>query len=92
MVTAHAFGTVASYVGAVAKRSEFSFENEWRLLAGKLDVKIDGEEMRFSAEAVGQVLRTFFEFAFEPADLKTVIVGPVHADLNVTAVKDLISR
>lgn len=91
MVTAHAFGTVASYVGAVAKRSEFSFEKEWRLLAGKLDVNVEGgEDLRFAAEAVGQVLRTFYEFPFESADLKAVIVGPVHADFNVTAVKDLI--
>jgi hypothetical protein len=94
VVTAHAFGMAASHVAAVAKRSGFRFEQEWRLLAGALpSVKIEGQpKMDFSAEAIGSVIRTFFEFPFEPTDLKAVIVGPVHADLNLTAVKDLIEE
>jgi hypothetical protein len=93
MIAAHAFGTAAYYVAAVAKRKEFAFEKEWRLLTSRLaGVKeMDGvPTIKFAAEAVGPVIRTFFEYPFEPSDLKAVVIGPVHADLNVTAVKDLL--
>jgi hypothetical protein len=92
-VTAHAFGTAASHVAAVAKRKEFRFENEWRLLAGRLaGANLDGPKIVFEGAAVGPVIRTFYEYPFQKSDLKAVIVGPVHADLNMTAVKDLIDE
>jgi hypothetical protein len=90
LITAYAFGTLASYFAAATKKGEWAFEKEWRLLAGSTRIQDERETMKFSADAVGPVVRTFFEFPFEPASLKAIIVGPVHGELNVPAVEDLL--
>jgi hypothetical protein len=72
------------------KGPEFAAEAEWRLIHPGGGV-VEGAS-KIGVEARGPILRTYFEIGFEPADLVSVIVGPVHAELNRPVVKRLLEE
>ena len=74
-LAARAFGGVVALHAATMKAPEFRAEREWRLLHPGMG-SVSG------VEAKGPILRTHFDVAFEPDDLLSIIVGPVHADVN----------
>ena len=90
----HAFGATTSLLAATMKRTSFEFEHEWRLLAGYVP---DGQperdsSVKFGVEAVGAILRSYFEVRFPPEALKAIIVGSTHCDLNVPVVKAMLEE
>jgi hypothetical protein len=84
-IAARAFGGVISLHAAAMKAPEFAAEKEWRLVHPGFQ-----SELNRGLEAKGPILRTYFELKFEADDLLSIIVGPVHADLNRPVVWQLL--
>jgi len=78
-IAAHAFGGIISLHAATMKAPEFAAEKEWRIVHTGMSTDEQGNPR---IEARGAILRSYFDMKFEPEDLVSVIVGPVHADLN----------
>ena len=94
LVAGHAFGATTSLLAATMKRPSFEFEHEWRLLAGYVpegDPEPDAS-INFGVEAVGPILRSYFQVRFPPEALKAVVVGSSHSDLNVPVVKAMLKE
>ncbi len=91
---AHAFGGVAAVHAATMKREMFKFEKEWRLMVAWKPIKIPDRDtpLEYSVEAVGPVLRSFYELPFDPKTLKAIVVGPQHADVNRPVVEALLNQ
>jgi hypothetical protein len=94
LVAGHAFGATTSLLAATMKRPSFEFEHEWRLLAGYVPEvgREPDASVNFGVEAVGPILRSYFEVRFPPEALKAIVVGSSHSDLNVPVVKAMLKE
>jgi hypothetical protein len=94
LVAGHAFGAATSLLAATMKRPSFEFEHEWRLLAGYVPEGAPQTDasINFGVEAVGPILRSYFEVRFPPEALKAIVVGSSHSDLNVPVVKAMLKE
>jgi hypothetical protein len=87
-IASHAFGGIFSLHAAMMKAPEFAAENEWRLIHHGIRAK--SEPML--VEARGHILRSYVDMKFEPDDLASIVVGPVHADVNRAVLLRLLWR
>jgi hypothetical protein len=96
LVAGHAFGATTSLLAATMKRPSFDFEHEWQLLAGYVSEGGGGPEpdssVKYGVEAVGPILRSYFEVRFPPEALKAVVVGSTYSDLNVPVVRAMLQE
>jgi hypothetical protein len=83
---AQAMGRIIASHTVTMKGPEFKAEKEWRLVnLGLLD-KFDG------SIAAGSILRTYYEFPFDPDVLETVFVGRSQAKVNMEVAEKLLEE
>jgi hypothetical protein len=75
---------------AVMKHAEFAFEQEWRLSLSDLEMAGGGSDNRFSVTTSGPVVKPYFKCGIKPGDLVEILVGPVYADRNVPALREIL--
>jgi hypothetical protein len=92
-VVAHAFGAVIAVHAATMKRDAFAFEKEWRFLVHHVPIDIpEVESPKYGVEAVGPIIRSYYEVHFAPTALKEIIVGQTHAKLSVPVVESMLRQ
>jgi len=93
LFVAHAFGSLIAVHAATMKRDAFQFEKEWRFLVHSLPVEPeDVESLAYGVEAIGPIVRSYYEAPFKPTALKEIVVGKTHASLNLPVVEAMRSK
>jgi hypothetical protein len=90
--SADAFGSVLAMHAAAMKGPRHEFECEWRMMVSYMRVEPIGEQLEFGIHASSSLLRSYYVRPFPKKDLRAVVVGAKHYDLNEFVVSAMLDK